>query len=237
MPDDRTDIDHTGDIDPEIEALLAELGPDDLEPVAPPASIWAAIERELADDPVGPVTTDTHDDAPGGNRLAGTVVAGEAAVVPFRSRRRSMPMYLAAAAAVVLVVVGVVAVIGGGSDPTLVAATRLDHDPAAFDPLGADATATARLVERGGIYEIELDDTSFPDVDTADLELWLIEADADGTIVDVAPVALLDGSDRYAVPSTIDVSTHTIVDISIEPRDGDETHSGRSILRGVLPSA
>ena len=37
-----------------------------------------------------------------------------------------------------------------------------------------------------------------------------------------------------AVPAELDPDVYSIVDISIEPRDGDEQHSGRSILRGAL---
>jgi hypothetical protein len=38
----------------------------------------------------------------------------------------------------------------------------------------------------------------------------------------------------YAVPADLDPDTYSVVDISIEPRDGDDAHSGRSILRGQL---
>ena len=121
------------------------------------------------------------------------------------------------------------------SGEAVVARADLAFDPDAFDPLGADATATVQLVERDGGYEIVIDDAQLPSVaEEADLELWLIEADATGSIVDVAPVSLVSGTGAYAVPESLDVSTHRIVDISIEPRDGDEAHSGRSILRGTL---
>jgi hypothetical protein len=148
-----------------------------------------------------------------------------------------MTAVLAAAAVVAVIVVGAVVVLSGGGDTDVVAATQLSYDPATFDPLGAGAAATAKLVEHDGTYEIELDDTVLPDVDTADLELWLIEADDTGNLVDVAPVSLIDGAGTYAVPTGLDVTTHRIVDISIEPRDGDDAHSGRSILRGALPGA
>ena len=36
------------------------------------------------------------------------------------------------------------------------------------------------------------------------------------------------------VPAGYDPSAYFVVDISIEPRDGDAGHSGRSILRGPL---
>ena len=40
-----------------------------------------------------------------------------------------------------------------------------------------------------------------------------------------------------AVPAELDPDVYSIVDISIEPRDGDAAHSGRSILRGTLADA
>jgi hypothetical protein len=36
------------------------------------------------------------------------------------------------------------------------------------------------------------------------------------------------------VPAGLDPSSHYVVDISIEPRDGIAAHSGQSILRGAL---
>lgn len=208
MPDERT-----FDVDPEIEALLSELDADDLTAIAPPADVWAGIERQLADQP--------------------------APVVELSRRRAwSAPTLLGIAAALVLIVVGAAVVVNRSSDETVVATADLVHDADAFDPLGAGATATARLVERDDGFAIVLDETDLPAVDEdADLELWLIEADADGTIVDVAPVSLVSGAGSFEVPSTLDVSTHRIVDISIEPRDGDDAHSGRSILRGTLTEA
>ena len=106
----------------------------------------------------------------------------------------------------------------------------------AFDPRGADASAEAQLLARDGAYSIRLTDTNFPELDADDLELWLIEPDDAGNPVDVAPVSLVDPDDdgTYDVPAGLDPGTHYVVDISIEPRDGDATHSGQSILRGAL---
>lgn len=210
MPDERT-----YDIDPEIEALLAELDADDLAEVTPPADVWAGIERQLSTEP--------------------------APVVELASRRAprfSAPALVGMAAAFLLIVAAAAVVMTRSSDETVLATAELVHDAETFDPLGADATATARLVEREDGFAIVLDDTDLPNIDEdADLELWLIEADDDGNIVDVAPVSLIGGAGSFEVPATLDVSTHRIVDISIEPRDGDDAHSGRSILRGTLTQA
>jgi len=197
----------------DIETLLRELDASDSEFVAPPADIWTGIETALADD-------------------------NDRSVVQLDQRRRSTfgTRFLAAAAAIAVLAAGAVVLssIRGGDDTTVATAT-LVHE-ADFDPLGADATATARLVERDGSYEIELDDAALPSDlgEPADLELWLIETDDAGNITDIASVALIDGPGTFPVPSTIDVASHRIVDISIEPRDDDASHSSRSILRGSL---
>jgi len=143
---------------------------------------------------------------------------------------------LAAAAAVVLVIAGTLVVVGRGTDEPVISAAELTFDPDAFDPRGADATAQARLVNRDGAYTIELTNAQFPQLENDDLELWLIQPDAAGAPVDVAPVALIDpdGDGVYEVPTGLDPATHFVVDISIEPRDGDTAHSGQSILRGAL---
>ena len=119
----------------------------------------------------------------------------------------------------------------------VVSSAVLVHDPEAFDPRGAEASAIAELIEREGSYAIRLSGQGLSAVGGADdLELWLIEPDATGRPADVAPVGLLrgDGDGVYTVPETVDPRSHYVVDISIEPRDGDPAHSGDSILRGAL---
>lgn len=196
----------------DIEALLRELDVSDFDLVAPPADIWAGIDAAIRDD---------------------------AQVVSINSRRASFgARFLAAAAAIAILAAGAVVVgsIRNGSDDRVIASAQLAYDPDAFDPLGADATATARLVEHDSSYEIRIEDASLPDPAANDLELWLISTDEDGAITDVQPVSLVDPTapGTYAVPAGLDPDVYSIVDISIEPRDGDEAHSGRSILRGTL---
>ncbi len=203
------------DVD-DIEALLRGLDASDLDLTPPPADVWQGIEAAIRDDALTtPVTS-----------LA-------------TRRSRFTTTLLAAAAAIAVVVAGAVVVTQRGADDVVVATAELAYDPEAFDPLGADAAATARLVERDGGYEIRLDDASLPDPAENDLELWLISTDADGAITDVQPVSLVDPATpgTYAVPAALDPDVYTVVDISVEPRDGDDAHSGRSILRGTLADA
>jgi anti-sigma-K factor RskA len=198
------------------EALLVELDAEDLELAPVPHAVWAGIEHQLADRPA-PATAGEPTD-----------------VVSLAGRRRRAWTLLAAAAAVVAIVGAGVVVLGGGSDTDVVSTAALTFDPEAFDPRGAEATARAELVEADGGLEIRLTDASLPNVAGEDLQLWLIEPDASGQPIDVASVALLDGGRTYRVPEGLDPSSHFVVDISIEPRDGDPAHSGKSILRGAL---
>ena len=198
----------------DIEALLRELDVEDLELADPPPEVWAGIER---------------------------AVASDAAPVVSIQRRRRAPWLAAAAAAVLVVLVG--ALVAGRLDEDdegdIVATAVLVHDPATFDRRGADAAATARLIEQDGHYEIALDDADLPALTDDDLELWLIQPDAEGNPVDIAPVAMIaaDEPGTYEVPDGLDPATHFVVDISIEPRDGDTTHSGQSILRAPFETA
>jgi anti-sigma-K factor RskA len=207
----------------DVEQVLRSLTVDDLTvddltvAEAPPASVWAGIRTEL---------------------MASGDLTSAASLAEHRARR-TRPSRMLAAAAAVVVVAGAVVVVAtrGGGDADVVASAQLTWDPETFDPLGSGATATAELVQGDDGYELVLTDAQLPTgaID-ADLELWLISTDADGEITDVQPVSLVDPSapGTYAVPTELDPDTYTVVDISIEPRDGDEAHSGNSILRGEL---
>jgi anti-sigma-K factor RskA len=204
----------------EIEALLRELDIGDLDQLMPPPSVWAGVEAQV--------------------EAQITDAARVAPVVAIESRRRPWWQLTSIAAAVVLVVGGGAIWFTNRGDPGVVLSTAvLAHDPVMFDPLGADSVATAELVERDGRLEIDLVDANLPNADDDDLELWLIQVDADGNPIDIASVSMVDADHpgSYQIPDGLDPTTHPIVDISIEPHDGDADHSGRSILRGVLESA
>ena len=218
VDDDRDDyLDDFGD----IEAMLRELDVGDLEFDRPPDSVWAGIADELElGEP--PTSSDVSDER--------KVVTGAFG----RSRRWAAPL-LAAAAAVILIVVGVV--ITRSDSPETVAHAELTFLPG-FDEAGGSAAASADLIDDDGDELIRIDDESLPfDIDEdASLELWLIEADADGNPVDMVSLGDIEaeGARRFEIPEGYDPSVFSVVDISIEPHDGDETHSGRSILRGAL---
>ena len=78
--------------------------------------------------------------------------------------------------------------------------------------------------------QVELD---APALDGEYYELWLIEPQ----VVDMVPLGVLrPGSQTFELPSGLALGDFPIVDVSVEPLDGDPTHSGISVARGELES-
>lgn len=210
----------------DVESLLRELTQEDHALHEAPPDLWDGIAAEVSESAAPSTSAQADDIAP--------VVSLQ------HARRLRRPVVLSAAvAAMLIVVVGVAAVLlRDDAEPQQLAVAELSFDAAAFDPLGADASASVSLIDEDGVLRIAIDDAALPapDGEQADLELWMISVDGDGNPADIVSLGLVDPSDvgTYAVPEGIDPDVHFVVDISVEPRDGDGTHSGRSILRGVL---
>lgn len=209
-----------------VVALAAELDDEDRRPTAPPASLWAGIAAAVAD--TGPDPADHAGPVPptaGGAVPTVSAVPGVADLAAHRARRgRTLPWVLGAAAAVVAVVAGVVGVglVGGGDDTTVVASADLDVLEDGVAP------GSARLVDADGQLVLELDAELGP-VDGFH-EVWLLTPEVDG-LVSLGP---LRDDGRYELPAGVDPERYSVVDVSVEPLDGDPTHSGRSVLRGPL---
>ncbi len=241
----------------DLEMLLTELEDGDFELAELPAGLWEDIEAEALAEvpsvPEGVRLADRNADSPemfvydadavAAQTDSNTRSSTDSNVVSIDSKRfsaRAMPaLAIAAAAVVVAGMVGIV--LSRSSDQSdILASAELAYDDS-FDPLGADADATIVLVNDGGESLIKIDQSTLPDTasEAADLELWLIEPDADGGVADLVSLGLIDRDDpgSFEIPAGYDADTYFVVDISIEPRDGVETHSGRSILRGPLSDA
>lgn len=146
-----------------------------------------------------------------------------------RSRGRTAAVLVAVAAAFLLVAVPVgLALRGGEEDIELASAELLVLD----DSVGA-APTSASLVSNGSdlALTLEADDLATEGSDFA--EVWLIRVADDGSI---EPVSLgrADSSGRYDVDDDLDLGETWLVDVSIEPDDGDHEHSGHSVLQGDL---
>jgi anti-sigma-K factor RskA len=204
-----------------IADTLRDLDDVDLALIDPPADLW---------DRIAAAVDDSSD-------------SGQTSVAPvtsLASRRRTsiaQRSMMLVAAAVVLVVAGTIAITSlRGDDATIVARAELGFE-SGFDVAGTDASAQVSLREDGERFEIAFEQAALPNTadQDADLELWLIDTDDNGNIVDLVSLGVVDATDHsFTVPSGYDPSAYDVVDISVEPHDGDDTHSGRSILRGQL---
>ncbi len=205
--------------DAEIEALLRDLEAADLELLEPPDDVWAGIESAV-----------------------GAAEDENRTVVSLESRRRMRRrLAIGVAAVLVVVVAGLAALLLARDDPSEVVATAsLAYDPENFDALGAQAQAGAELVVNDGRHSIVLVDAALPSPEAgADLEVWLIRPDAAGNVAGLVSLGVIDPADpgSLAIPAGYDPDAYFVVDISVEPRDGDAAHSGRTILRGPLNEA
>lgn len=238
----------------DIEALLREVTTADTELTPPPSGLWAQIEAEALGEPsdsaaaslharVPPTSIGAPSEQPASQPSEPSSETASVHSIEHRRRRWTTPVFVGVAAALMLVVAGFVAISRSADEPsTVVARAQLTYDAATFDELGATAMADAELIEGDdGTAEIKIVDASLPSpgAETADLEVWLIRPDAAGGIADIVSLGLVDPDDpgTFEVPAAYDPAEFNLVDISVEPRDGPPTHSGRSILRGPLVQA
>lgn len=236
MGDNRIDDILDGDDDlAEIAAAIQELDTDDRTLIAPPDDVWDGIAAAIADESNTDERTVTHvTSTPAVSSISERRQRLERQTQP-RSVSRSMLMAAAAVIVVVAAVGAYVATRTGTADT--IAEANLAYDPAAYDPLGAAAVASVRLVDDEGTFRIEFEEASLPASELAeeDLELWLLQIGDDGELVDLVSLGIVDDIDgRFAVPEGYSTDEYSVVDISVEPRDGVEQHSGRTILRGEL---
>jgi anti-sigma-K factor RskA len=201
------------------DADMAELGDlvrraraEEIEWEPPPEGLWDRIAASLEAEP-----------ATAPEPVPANEPAAEADVVPIAGRRRSWWLAVAAAAAVVAVGVTAALALGGdGDDTRVVSAVELER-------LGPSGSGRAELVDHDGSLQLRVD-TSELDAGDGYLELWLIDPSV-SRLVSLGPLRP-DGV--YDVPTGVDPAEFPIVDVSVEPIDGDPTHSGQSVLRGQL---
>ncbi len=181
----------------------------------PPPSVWDAIVAELAEDAPAPPSEPL------------------APVVPLVPSQRWRPAtWMLAAAGVGGIVVGGLATAALVTSPSQPAATV--QASTALDPLPEwDASGTAELtVDKSGqqvlVVSVETDPGAVQD---GYEEVWLIDREVQG-MVSLGP--LEGGTGSFVIPEGVDVGTFPIVDVSLEPADGEPTHSGNSIVRGTL---
>jgi hypothetical protein len=189
---------------------LAAPGPS----VPPPPRVWEAIAAATG-------VSATPSSAPAPEEPPAQV----AEVLPFRSRRRPALLVAAAVVAGAAVGAGAVAVLSDRDDGEAVTAVALD--PLADN----DASGQAEVVVRDDgtrVVEVDLD---APALDDGYYELWLIDRE----VVGMVPLGVVSpGSQTFELPADLDLGQFPLVDVSVEPLDGDPTHSGVSVARGEL---
>lgn len=148
-------------------------------------------------------------------------------------RRSARPRRLALLAAAVGLIVGV-----GGTvlsqqltrpETQVLASTTLASLP------GHTGSGHADLIVENGIEKLRVRvDTASPGQDFR--ELWLINTD--GKRMVSLGVLTASGRGSYPLPSLLSsgLQDYTIVDVSLEPFDGNSEHSRVSVVRGQLPA-
>ncbi|MEM9654716.1 MAG: anti-sigma factor [Actinomycetota bacterium] len=91
------------------------------------------------------------------------------------------------------------------------------------------AAGTAELTDRTLAIDLE----GLDPLEGADYELWLLDLEGD-ELQDLVSLGLVNEDGTFTVPDGIDLSQFSVVDVSVEPQDGNEAHSGNSVLRGPL---
>jgi hypothetical protein len=213
---DNNDFDLSAEED-EIDAILRSMSRDDLELETPPDSVWDGIAA-AAEPTLAPV-------------------------IDLNSRRRQTAVRWAAAAAAVALIAGFAVVLADGSDSVgvEVASAELVFPGAGdgFVAEGEGRSANVTLLADGDDEFVRFELSDLPSVTGGnDLELWLIGV-TDGEIEIIQTLGVVDDLSNpgsFDVPDDFDRSAYdaVAVDISIEPQDGVEAHSGMSIVRGNL---
>jgi anti-sigma-K factor RskA len=206
---------------------IVELAQDRPEPVAaqiPVQAMWRNIAAELSLD-------DGLDTAPPAAEIRTEPVPEPSAEAPQRRGLRRSAVALAAA-------VGLFAGVGG---TVLVSSLREPEAEvvasATLNPLpGQAGQGTAELVREAGTTELRVSVAGeAPPPSQEYREVWLINTD--GKRMYSLGVLPGGGAGTYVVPAGLDDSLDgfTIVDVSLEPYDGNTAHSLRSQVRGTLP--
>ncbi|MFT4988484.1 MAG: anti-sigma-K factor RskA [Acidimicrobiales bacterium] len=208
------DDDNSNYSDDDIMAMARDVEAHDSDRIAPPPQVWnnilAELEIEVAPEEASTRSQTTHSKTEGW----------------FSSAR------LLSIAAATLVMVGVVVAIVNvsydDSSLTEVAAASMTDEGL---QVATSATADARLVCEDDDCFVDVVLSALPDAGAGDLELWVINSDV-SDMYSLGNVTASNG--RFALPPGVTSNDFPIVDISIEPDDGNETHSGQSVLRGVF---
>jgi anti-sigma-K factor RskA len=196
----------------ELDAIARRLPGAVAEPItAPPADLFSRIRAELDEE------RRAIDDAP--SEAASNVVDLEG-----RRRRRVRWAVAGSAAAAVVLAVGVAVTVTNGDDPV--------RQEIALDALTGfeDAQGSAVLEVDGDDRSVRVDLASVEVPAGSHLELWLLDPD----VSQLVALGEITGDGPHRLDADVDLDVTPIVDVSLEPDDGNPAHSGVSVLRGEL---
>ncbi|WP_179488355.1 anti-sigma factor [Microbacterium immunditiarum] len=186
---------------------------------APPERVWRGIVDELG-------LTGSGAQADESSRMPPPAPSADEPPAPERPRRGIRILYaLAASVAVILVAVGTWAFVQQAT-PTQIAAATLDAFPAHPTAVGEAVV----VEEADGTREVRVT-LDAAEAEDGFREVWLITADASALV----SLGVMEGDEAvFTVPRDVDLHEYVLVDVSLEPEDGDPAHSGDSIVRGEL---
>lgn len=211
--------------------------------VMPPPQVWEGIRGALSLSPgLDPEASATRPaPLPGPRTGSGTGAAGDE-LAARRARRAASGRaaagprggaWLGAAAAAGLLVGGAGGVlVAGGIGADQGEAEGVVVAQGVLDPLpGWDAGGEAVVEESAdGTRELVVTIEGGDDLGGY-REVWLIDREVSRLV----SLGVLEGGEgRFVVPASLDLSEFPVVDVSDEPYDGDPSHSGDSIIRGLL---
>jgi hypothetical protein len=125
--------------------------------------------------------------------------------------------------------------VGGVVGAGAVAVTRDDNGAVVaatpLDPLAAEsASGRAEVRAANGTRSLQVD-LRAPALSGEYYEVWLMQPDA----MHMVPVGVVHRGDTVLpLPDGLDLGTYPVVDVSVEPLDGNPAHSGISVVRGQL---
>ena len=209
-------------------------------PMIPGPHVWERVMADVAADRSGGTAPDPLVPSPSpssstvANGPSASVLGGpapRASVGPRRARttRRWSAVLVAAGLGLLVGVGGTVLVDLISSRSEVVASASLEPLP------GHTGRGTAELVRTSGATALRIKVESVtPSEDYR--ELWLINTDLKQMYsLGVLPTS---GAGTYPVPPQLagGLDGFSIVDVSVEPYDGNALHSRNSLVRGVLPT-
>jgi len=203
---------------------------DPVPPLAPDHRVWLRIASDIGSQHRSEMGSDLAVAEP---ERVEAVPAEPLPPRTVRPRRRARPrrawVLLAAAVGLVVGIGSTVVVNLIGNRPDVVSSTPLVALP------GHTGTGTAELVRTDGVTELRVEvEATAPTQEYR--ELWLINTD--GKRMYAVGVLPPTGTGTYPIPPQLngDLAGFTIVDVSIEPYDGNAEHSRNSLVRGTLPA-